>query len=1031
MKTTDTSEGGLETLIVRHLVEANGYEQGANADYNREYAIDETRLWRFLGETQPEEMAKLGVFESEEKKRQFLNRLNGEIVKRGVIDVLRKGVKVYPANLVMFYMLPRAKNAASEANFAKNIFSVTRQLRYSADATRLALDLCVFVNGLPVITFELKNKLTKQCTEDAVKQYKQDRDPHETLFSFRRTMVHFAVDDQTVKFCTRLAGKASWFLPFNKGWKDGAGNPPNPDGIMTDYLWKDILTKRKLARIIENYAQVVEETDEETTKKTVKQIFPRYHQLDVVEKLLADVQKSGVGKRYLIEHSAGSGKSNSIAWLVHQLAEMEDGGGEAMFDSVIVVTDRRILDKQIRDTIKQFMQVKSVFAWAEHASDLKSAIEDGKRIIVTTIEKFPYIVAESGDFAKDKKFAIVIDEAHSGQNGLTSAKMNIALAGAKFTDDMDDEDKINALMEGRKLLKGASYFAFTATPKNKTLEVFGEKYVDAGEVKHRPFHVYTMKQAIQEGFILDVLANYTTIASYYKLKKSVEDDPVFDKKRAQKKLRSFVESDSYTIAKKAAMMVEHFHEQVIAKAKIDGKARAMVVTASIARCIEYYNAITKCLVARQSPYKAIIAFSGEHKTKDGSCVTSEGINGFQDAKIPKTFKKEPYRILVVADMYQTGFDEPLLHTMYVDKTLTDIKAVQTLSRLNRCHPAKHDTCVLDFANDAGAIKEAFSRYYKTTLLCGETDPNKLHDLVSEMEASQVFAEEDVEAVVRLYLGGAQRDALDPRLDACAATYGDSLDTAGQIRFKSAAKAFMRTYNFLSAILPYGSPEWERLSIFLNLLVPKLPSPVDEDLSLGILETIDLESYRNEAGAAMKIVLEDEDAELAPVPTGIAAGPREVELDPLSVIISDFNDRFGNIVWNDKDNVLRQIREMPGMVSKDERYQNAIRNSSRDNARLESDRALLETILAIMNDNMELFKQYQGNPSFKQWLSDFVFNATYRPETAAGDFAAAGDSRPPSAGGRVSSRAENDEYEYAEAAAKGDSRESGGDGYETV
>ena len=1027
MKTTDTSEGGLETLIVRHLVEANGYEQGANSDYNREYAIDETRLWRFLGETQPEEMAKLGVFESEEKKRQFLNRLNGEIVKRGVIDVLRKGVKVYPANLVMFYMLPRAKNAASEANFAKNIFSVTRQLRYSADATRLALDLCVFVNGLPVITFELKNKLTKQCTEDAVKQYKQDRDPHETLFSFRRTMVHFAVDDQTVKFCTRLAGKASWFLPFNKGWKDGAGNPPNPDGIMTDYLWKDILTKRKLARIIENYAQVVEETDEETKKKTVKQIFPRYHQLDAVEKLLADVQGNGIGKRYLIEHSAGSGKSNSIAWLVHQLAEMEDGGGEAMFDSVIVVTDRRILDKQIRDTIKQFMQVKSVFAWAEHASDLKSAIEDGKRIIVTTIEKFPYIVAESGDFAKDKKFAIVIDEAHSGQNGLTSAKMNIALAGAKFTDDMDDEDKINALMEGRKLLKGASYFAFTATPKNKTLEVFGEKYTDAGEVKHRPFHVYTMKQAIQEGFILDVLANYTTIASYYKLKKSVEDDPVFDKKRAQKKLRSFVESDSYTIAKKAAMMVEHFHEQVVAKAKIDGKARAMVVTASIARCIEYYNAITKCLVARQSPYKAIIAFSGEHKTKDGSSVTSEGINGFQDAKIPKTFKKEPYRILVVADMYQTGFDEPLLHTMYVDKTLTDIKAVQTLSRLNRCHPAKHDTCVLDFANDAGAIKEAFSRYYKTTLLCGETDPNKLHDLVSEMEASQVFAEEDVEAVVRLYLGGAQRDALDPRLDACAATYRDSLDTAGQIRFKSAAKAFMRTYNFLSAILPYGSPEWERLSIFLNLLVPKLPSPVDEDLSLGILETIDLESYRNEAGAAMKIVLEDEDAELAPVPTGIAAGPREVELDPLSVIISDFNDRFGNIVWNDKDNVLRQIREMPGMVSKDERYQNAIRNSSRDNARLESDRALLETILAIMNDNMELFKQYQGNPSFKQWLSDFVFNATYRPETEAGD------GRPPFAvlGGRVSSRAENDEYEYAEAAAKGDSRESGGDGYETV
>lgn len=979
MSTADTTEKGLEDLIVQYLVDAHGYEQGSNADYNREYAIDETRLWRFLRDTQPNEMEKLGVFGSEEKKRQFLNRLNGEIVKRGVIDVLRKGIKVYPANLVLFYMLPRTKNPESGVMFGKNIFSVTRQLRYSADATKLALDLCIFINGLPVATFELKNNLTKQSTEDAVKQYKQDRDPRETLFSFRRTMVHFAADDQTVRFCTKLAGKASWFLPFNKGWKDGAGNPPNPDGLMTDYLWKDILSKTKLASIVENYAQVVEETDEETKKKTLKQIFPRYHQLDVVEKLLADVRKNGVGRRYLVEHSAGSGKSNSIAWLVHQLVGLENKCGEALFDSVIVVTDRRILDKQLRDTIKQFMQVKSVFAWAEHSGELKTAIEHGKSIIVTTIEKFPFIVPEIGDLAKGKKFAIVIDEAHSGQNGLTSAKMNIALAGLKFTPDMDDEDKINALMEGRKLLKEASYFAFTATPKNKTLEVFGEKYAEDGETKHRPFHVYTMKQAIQEGFILDVLANYTTIASYYKLRKAVEDDPVFDKKRAQKKLRAFVESESYPIAKKAAMMVEHFHEQVAARAKIDGKARAMVVTSSIPRCIEYYRAITKCLADRKSPYKAIIAFSGEHKTEDGAIVTSEGLNGFPDGSIPKTFKKEPYRLLVVADMFQTGFDEPLLHTMYVDKTLSDIKAVQTLSRLNRCHPAKHDTCVLDFANDAGAIKEAFSRYYKTTLLCGETDPNKLHDLVSDMEESEVFSSGDVEAVVRLYLGGASREALDPKLDACAANYKESLDTAAQIKFKSAAKAFLRTYNFLSAILPYGNAEWERLSLFLNLLVPKLPSPDEEDLSAGILETVDLESYRNEVGTAMKIALDDEDGELKPVPTGIAAGPREVELDPLSVIVNDFNDRFGNIEWNDKDNVLRQIREMPGMVSKDERYQNAIRNSSRDNARLESDRALMETILAIMNDNMELFKQFQGNPSFRQWLSDFVFNATYRPE----------------------------------------------------
>ena len=483
-------------------------------------------------------------------------------------------------------------------------------------------------------------------------------------------------------------------IPFVKGYNDGAGNPPNPNGIMTDYLWKDILAKEKLTLIIENYAQVVVEVDEDTKKKKEKQIFPRYHQLDVVTKLLADVKTNGVGKKYLIQHSAGSGKSNSIAWLAHQLIGLEQDG-RPMLDSVIVVTDRRILDKQIRDTIKQFMQVGNTVAWAEHSGDLTKAITDGKRIIVTTIEKFPYIVPQIGAEHKDNHFAIIIDEAHSGQSGRNSAQMNLALSGLASDDEMDNEDKINAMMEGRKLLNNASYFAFTATPKNKTLETFGVPYQDGDDIKHRPFHVYTMKQAIQEGFILDVLQYYTPIDSFYKLMKTVEDDPMFDKKRAQKKLRSFVESDSYTIAKKAAMMVDHFHEQVIAKGKIGGQARAMVVTSSIPRCIEYYYAINKCLADRHSPYKTIIAFSGENKYQGQEPpLTSAGLNGFPDAKIPKEFKKDPYRILIVADMFQTGFDEPLLHTMYVDKVLYDIKAVQTLSRLNRCCPKKYDTFMI-------------------------------------------------------------------------------------------------------------------------------------------------------------------------------------------------------------------------------------------------------------------------------------------------------------------------------------------------
>ena len=650
-----------------------------------------------------------------------------------------------------------------------------------------------------------------------------------------------------------------------------------------------------------------------------------------------------------------------------------------MIDSVIVVTDRRILDKQIRDTIKQFMQVKNTVVWAQHSGDLKRAIEDGRRIIITTVEKFPYISQEIGQEHINNKFAIIIDEAHSGQSGRNSANMNLALSGMASDNEMDNEDKINAIVEGRKLVKTASYFAFTATPKNKTEEVFGTPYEEDGVIKHKPFHVYTMKQAIQEGFILDVLKNYTTIDSWYKIAKKIEDDPMFDKKRAQKKLRSFVEGNPDVIAKKAAMMVEHFHEQIIAKKKLNGKSRAMVVTASIPRCIEYYYAINKCLADRHSPYKTIVAFSGEHKFKGQEpALTSAAMNGFPDAKIPKAFKKEPYRILIVADMFQTGFDEPLLQTMYVDKPLYDIAAVQTLSRLNRACPGKDEVYVLDFANKTATIEKSFSKFYRTTILSGETDPNKLYDLTSLMEKYQVYDNNDVEYEVDLFLSGAERDHLDSVLDPCVMTYKE-LDTEDQITFKSAAKSFVRTYGFLGSILPYGSVEWEKLSIFLNLLIPKLPSPREDDLSEGILSTIDLDSYRNEAQEAISIKLEDEDAEIGPVPAGKVGHIVEPEMDPLSQIISDFNDMFGNIQWKDADNVQKQILRIPAMVSRDEKYQNAMKNSDEQEARTESERALQKVIFSIMADNMELFKQFQDNPSFKKWLTNMVFNLTYNKE----------------------------------------------------
>jgi len=822
----------------------------------------------------------------------------------------------------------------------------------------------------------LKNQLSKQNVDDAAYQYKTDRDPKELLFQFKRCMVHFAVDDARIKFCTKLDGKKSWFLPFDKGYNDGAGNPPNPDGIMTDYLWKDIFTKTELANIIENYAQVVEEKDEDTGKVSYKQIFPRYHQLTAVKSLLAHVRENGIGQKYLIQHSAGSGKSNSIAWLAHQLVGLETGG-ENIIDSVIVVTDRVNLDKQIRNTIKQFMQVGNIVAWAERSGDLRNAIIGGKKIIITTVQKFPFILEDIGAAHKNNKFAIIIDEAHSSQSGSMSAQMNIALGG-DYDPEADIEDKINALVEGRKMLANASYFAFTATPKNKTLEMFGVPVPQpGGGMKHFPFHNYSMKQAIQEGFIMDVLQYYTPIKSYYKLIKTLADDPMFDRKKSQKKLRKFVESDAFPISVKADIIVSHFHEQVIARGKIGGKARAMVVTGGIERAIEYYRAIGKCLEARKSPYKAIIAFSGE-KEYGGENVTEASINGFPSGLIEKTFKKEPYRFLVVADKFQTGYDEPLLHTMYVDKILTDVKAVQTLSRLNRAHPDKDETFVLDFANDPEDIQEAFSRFYRTTILSSETDPNKLYDFIADMDRHEVYTQHHVERIVELYLSDAGREKLDPILDICASQY-KALDEDAQVMFKASAKGFTRTYAFLGAILPIGNPEWEKLYIFLRLLLPKLPTPEDEDLSAGILEAIDLESYRAEAKAQMAIVLKDADAEVDPVPTGSGINAREADLDYLTSIINEFNDLFGDIEWKDADNVRSQVARIPVMVSKDQTYQNAMRNADKQEARTESDRVLQSVIFSIMADNMELFKQYNDNPAFRKWLSDKVFDETYNKE----------------------------------------------------
>ncbi|MYD23432.1 MAG: type I restriction endonuclease subunit R [Holophagales bacterium] len=989
---TDTSEHGLERLICTALAGhpcdppssagmalpagapgGVGWSPGSYRDYDREYCVDLIQLCAFLRATQPDTAEALALDEDGPTRRRFLARLQSEISKRGTIDVLRHGIRHVAHQLDLFYGTPSPGNERAQEQFGQNRFTVTRQLHYSRDEAQRALDIGLFINGLPVFTFELKNSLTKQTVEDAIEQYKRDRNPREKLFELGRCVAHFAVDEHEVRFCTHLRGKTSWFLPFNRGWNDGAGNPPNPDGIKTDYLWREVLGRESVTHILENYAQLVESKDEKTGKKKRTQIWPRYHQLDVVRALLADAERRGAGRRYLIQHSAGSGKSNSIAWLAHQLIGLTRDNAP-LFDSIIVVTDRAILDRQIRDTIRQYAQVSAIVGHATRSSELRQFLESGKKIIISTVQMFPFVVDEIGTAQRGRRFAIIIDEAHSSQGGRMSAAMAQALSEAgEAPEDETFEDQINRLVESRKLLTNASYFAFTATPKNKTLEIFGEPSPQPdGTTKFRAFHNYSMKQAIQEGFILDVLAYYTPIASYYKLAKTIEGDPEFDSRKAQKKLRRYVEGHDHAIRLKAEIMVDHFHDQVLAQNKIGGEARAMVVTNGIERAIHYFHAIRDCLQERKSRYQAIAAFSGEHRY-GGQELTEAKLNGFPSSQIAAKIQEDPYRFLVCADKFQTGYDEPLLHTMYVDKTLSGIRAVQTLSRLNRAHPKKHDVLVLDFLNDTDTIQASFADFYRTTVLADETDPNKLHDLQADLDGAQVYTPEAVDTLVERYLGGEDRDRLDPILDACVARYLADLDEDGQVRFKGNAKRFVRTYSFLSSVLTYGNVDWEKRSIFLNFLVGRLPSPVEEDLSKGILNAIDMDSYRVEKQAMQKILLPDAEAEIEPVPMSNGGGLAEPELDRLSNILQVFNDQFSGIDWDDKDRVAGLISEaIPKQVAANSAYRNAELNSDSQNARIEHDSVLRDVVISMMKDDQQLFKLYMDNPGFRRWMTDTVY-----------------------------------------------------------
>ena len=967
--TTDTSEKNLETILVSYLRDVHGYEEGVSENYNKDYALDTERVKRFILTTQKKKAENTACFASEMSERRFFTELNKQLATRGITDVLRKGFRYISEIFDMYYPLPSELNPTAQEMYAKNIFCVTRQLFYSKDNSN-SIDVMVSLNGMPVMTIELKNHYTGQTVENAIKQYQTDRDANDPLLAPKRCAVHFAVDDDDIRMCTWLSGKSSWFLPFNKGVNGGAGNPINPHGVRTAYLWENILKKESLSDIIENYAQVVKKKDEKTGKEKISVVWPRYHQLEVVRKLLAETRANGVGNRYLIQHSAGSGKSNSITWLAYQLVGLLDGT-EPLMDSVIVVTDRVNLDKQIRDNIAAFKRLSNLVAWADSAETLRQNLESGKKIIITIVHKFPFILETIGSEMKHKRFGIIIDEAHSSQNGSMSAKMNIALSGNAGENGEDLEDKLNAIIEGRKMVKNANYYAFTATPKNKTLQMFGTPFEQPeGEIGHRPFHEYTMKQAIEEGFIMDVLKHYTTYNSYYKIVKAIESDPEFEKKQAQKKLRAFVESQPETIQQKASIIVEHFHTQVIDKGKMGGQARAMVVTSSILRAIEFYYEISRLLEERKSPYKAIVAFSGS-KNYGGKDVTEADINGFPSKDIEDNMERDPYRILVVAEKFQTGYDQPLLHTMYVDRILTDVKAVQTLSRLNRCHPKKRDTFVLDFANEADSIRESFQRFYKTTILSKETDPNKLNDLILEIEAANIYTETDIYTLNEKYWSGAPREEIEPIINTSVERFKE-LEENSQIRCKSSIKAFLRTYPFLAAVLPFKSVEWEKLNTYYSLLIHKLPVLKGEDFTEGLIEAIDFDQYRIIKGEEQKIELENSDAEIEPTPVGTPKGKSEPNMAKLSEILDEFN----GINWLDKEKAKQQFEELPVRLQADEAFVNAARNSDRETAQQQCNMSLMMIIARMLNENTEFCRNYLDNPDFMNFINQRVFNTAY-------------------------------------------------------
>jgi type I restriction enzyme R subunit len=861
------TEQTFEEAIERELLAKSGYVQGSPDDFDREIAIDKKTLISFLKTSQPKEWQKLENIHGPAIEEKVINRIIKVINNQGCLQVIRKGFTDYGVNFKMAFFKPETGlNPDTQRLYDSNILTVTRQVKYTK-INENSLDMVLGLNGIPIASVELKNPMTGQTAENAKKQYSFARDSKDLLFQFnKRALVHFTVDTDEAWMTTKLQGSKTTYLPFNLGFNKSKGNPPNPEGYRTDYLWKYVWAKDSWLDIIGRFLHLEKEEVEVKGKKVIKEkmIFPRYHQLDVVRKLSADAKEHGAGKNYLVQHSAGSGKSNSIAWLAYRLSSLHNVLDERIFDSVVVVSDRKVLDTQLQDTIYQFEHKKGVVKKIDKdSSQLAEAIYKGSNIVITTLQKFPFVIEKIAEMEKEeggrakRNYAVIVDEAHSSQGGESSRKLKEVLAGKNLEDAVkeeaedpnadDIEDEIRKSMLSRGQHKNLSFFGFTATPKARTLEVFGVK---DSEGKPRPFHLYSMRQAIQEKFILDVLKGYTTYRMFFKLTKAIEDDPKIDKKKAKRAIARFVSLHPHNLSQKTEVMVEHFR-QIVSK-KMGGQAKAMVVTPSRLHAVRYKNEFDRYIKEKgYNDIKTLVAFSGI--VNDGGIEYKETvINGFGEKELPEKFATEGYKILIVADKYQTGFDQPLLHTMYVDKKLSGVKAVQTLSRLNRIYPGKEDTFILDFVNEAEEIQQSFQPYYEETILESTTDPNHLYDLLDKIEPTGVIWPSEVDSFAKVYfdpkLNSANQAKLNAYLDPAVERFKELPEEAtaqGKMckdDFENALTTFTRLYSFLSQIMPFHDVKLEKLYPYIIYLLRNLlKDPIEARLKLD--DEVALEYYR--------------------------------------------------------------------------------------------------------------------------------------------------------------------------------------------